>query len=319
MRCHRQCAPLPGLAPDPAKPAMSARLHWETDGANWPHRAASRFVSSSGLLWHVQHWRRSAPVVVLIHGTGASSHSWRDMVPLLEPHCELVLMDLPGHAFTSMPVGGPSSSMMSMPGMAQALAALFDALAIRPTLVVGHSAGAAVAVRMCLDHLIQPRSLLSINGALTPLEGLSGRIFSPLAKVLTLAPLVPELFAWRAAGPAVLDRLIHGTGSTLNPEGVALYRQLVSNPGHAAGALGMMANWDLPKLWRDLPHLMTPLNLVVGANDHIVSPDTGLRVASALTAQPRPVVQTLPGLGHLAHEEAPELIAARIVSTLGQS
>ena len=81
----------------------------------------------------------------------------------------------------------------------------------------------------------------------------------------------------------------------------------------------MMANWDLPKLWRDLPHLMTPLNLVVGANDHIVSPDTGLRVASALTAQPRPVVQTLPGLGHLAHEEAPELIAARIVSTLGQS
>ena len=298
---------------------MSARLRWETDGANWPHRAASRFVSSAGLLWHVQHWRRPAPVVVLIHGTGASSHSWRDLVPLLEPHCELVVMDLPGHAFTGMPVGGPSSSVMSLPGMARALASLFESLAISPTLVVGHSAGAAIAVRMCLDQLIQPRSLLSINGALTPLEGLSGRIFSPLAKVLTLAPLVPELFAWRAAGPAVLDRLLDGTGSTLHPEGVALYRHLVSTPGHAAGALGMMANWDLPKLWRDLPHLRTPLDLVVGANDLIVPPGNGSRVAAALTAQPRLAVQTLPGLGHLAHEEAPALFTARIVSTLRQS
>ena len=43
---------------------------------------------------------------------------------------------------------------------------------------------------------------------------------------------------------------------------MALYGQLVRNPGHAAGALGMMANWDLAALWRDLPALKTPLVLV---------------------------------------------------------
>ena len=267
----------------------------------------------------MQHWPRSAPVVVLIHGTGASSHSWRDLVPLLEPHCELVVMDLPGHAFTSMPNGGPSSSVLSMRGMARAMASLFDSLGITPALVVGHSAGAAIAVRMCLDGHIQPRSLLSINGALTPLDGFSGRIFSPLAKVLSMAPLVPELFAWRAGAPAALDRLLVGTGSKLNPEGVAIYRQLVSNPGHAAGALGMMANWDLPALWQDAPRLSTPLGLVVGANDLIVPPDTALRFANALKAQPRPVVETLPGLGHLAHEEAPARIAARIIAALSHT
>ncbi len=295
---------------------MRARLQWDTDGAAWPHRAASRFVESAGLRWHVQQFLRDAPVVVLIHGTGASSHSWRDMVPLLQAHCSLVVMDLPGHGFTGMPSGGPLSATFSLPGMARALSALFASLGMVPALVVGHSAGAAIAVRMCLDGHIQPRTLVSINGALTPLDGLSGRIFSPLAKVLTLAPLVPELFAWRAGVPAVLGRLLDGTGSRLHPQGVALYRQLVSNPGHAAGALGMMANWDLPALWRDLPRLATPLELIVGSNDLIVPPHTSTRVAAALTAQPQPAVHTLQGLGHLAHEEQPALVAAHIVRLL---
>ena len=297
---------------------MHLRLKWETDGTDWPHREASRFVDSAGVRWHIQHFRREAPVVVLIHGTGASSHSWRDLVPLLQPHCELVVMDLPGHAFTGMPLGGPTSSMFSLPGMAWAMASLLETLAIAPALLVGHSAGAAVAVRMCLDKRIQPGGLLSINGALTPLEGLSGRIFSPLAKVLTMAPLVPELFAWRAGSAPVLDRLLDGTGSQLDAQGVALYKKLVSNPGHAAGALAMMANWDLPSLWRDLPRLTTPLGLVVGSNDRIVPPQNSERVAGAVTSQPRPVVQSLPGLGHLAHEEQPALVAAHILQALRQ-
>jgi len=298
---------------------MRLRLQWETDGAHWPHREASRFIDSANLRWHVQHFRRDAPVVVLIHGTGASSHSWRDLVPLLQPHCELVVMDLPGHAFTGMPLGGPTSSTFSLPGMARAMASLFETLSIAPALVVGHSAGAAVAVRMCQDKLIQPALVLSINGALTPLDGLSGQIFSPLAKALTLAPLVPELFAWRAQTPAVLGRLLNGTGSQLNAQGVALYQKLVSNPGHVAGALGMMANWDLPSLWRDLPSLETPLRLIVGANDLIVPSQTARRVADALRAQPRPEVQSLPGLGHLAHEEQPSLVADLIVQALAQT
>lgn len=306
---------------------MSVRLQWDTDGAAWLHRAASTFVVSAGLRWHVQHFRPArtqapegkgpaVPVVVLIHGTGASTHSWRDLVDLLTPHCELVLMDLPGHAFTGMPSGGPSSSTFSLPGMAQAIASLFKTLNIAPALVAGHSAGAALAVRMCLDRLIAPRAVLSVNGALTPLDGLSGRIFSPLAKVLTLAPLVPELFAWRAGVPAVLGRLLDGTGSKLGAQGTALYRQLVSNPGHAAGALGMMANWDLPSLWRDLPRLQVPLHLLVGANDLIVPPHTATRVALALRAQPHPVVHSLAGLGHLAHEEQPALVAQHILQIL---
>jgi magnesium chelatase accessory protein len=31
-------------------------MHWETDGRDWPHRRASRFVDAAGLRWHLQPW-----------------------------------------------------------------------------------------------------------------------------------------------------------------------------------------------------------------------------------------------------------------------
>jgi magnesium chelatase accessory protein len=225
-------------------------------------------------------------------------------------------LDLPGHGFTAMPAGGPSSPVFSLPGMARSLADLLRVLPFSPNWIVGHSAGAALAVRACLDGLLAPQGVVSVNGALTPLDGIAGQVFSPLAKLLALAPYVPELFAWRAAKPSVLNRLIEGTGSQLNAEGLALYRQLIANPGHAAGALGMMANWDLDTLWTDLPRLTTPLVLMAASNDLIVPPATAQRVAQVPALRATTQVIDLAQLGHLAHEEDPELVSRHLLRNI---
>jgi magnesium chelatase accessory protein len=201
---------------------------------------------------------------------------------------------------------------LSLPGMARAVHALLQTLGVTPALVIGHSAGAAIGVRMCLDGLIAPQLVVGVNGAFLPLGGLAGQIFSPVAKLMAAAPFVPKLFSWRATDPAVLQKLIDSTGSTLDATGLALYGKLVSNPGHAAGALGMMANWDLPRLARDLPMLTTPLCLVVGSNDRTVAPQQASRVLAMLlppTATANSRLVTLEGLGHLAHEERPDWVA----------
>jgi magnesium chelatase accessory protein len=295
---------------------MGTRLDWDTDGRDWPHREASQFVTTIALRWHVQvflHPQQDAPRLLLLHGTGASTHSWRDLIPILQTHYTVVAIDLPAHGFSGMPRSGPSSHWFSLAGMAQAVAQLLKTMEFAPDWVIGHSAGAALAVRMHIDgHLDPLQGVIGLNGALAPLDGLAGQVFSPLAKLLTLAPLVPEVFSWRAATPSVLGRLIDGTGSRLDARGVALYRRLVASPGHVAGALGMMANWDLQTLWRDLPTLRVPLHLVVGANDLIVRPSTARRVA-ALPGLSAPVtVAELTGLGHLAHEENPSLVVDSI-------
>ena len=298
---------------------MTPRLNWERDGIRWPHRQHSRFVQAAGLRWHVQQFESAppdAPTALLLHGTGASTHSWRGLAPLLAPHFKVVSLDLPGHAFTDMPPGGSNSLQMSLPGMARAIGELLGVIEVSPTLMIGHSAGAAIAVRMALDGNASPERILSINGALQPLGGLAGQVFSPVAKLMSAMPFVPSLFSWQAAQPSVLRKLMDSTGSKLDAEGMALYGQLVSNPGHAAGALGMMANWDLPQLAIDLPRLKTALSLMVGSNDQTVPPRQAARLVAlwpAASAAPQPQLTTLPGLGHLAHEERPELVASHIL------
>jgi magnesium chelatase accessory protein len=275
-------------------------MDWDRDGADWPLRDASRFVQAGGLRWHVQVLG-AGPALLLLHGTGAATHSWRDLAPLLARRFTVIAPDLPGHGFS----GRPATRGMSLPGMAQGVTALLQALGAAPVLVVGHSAGAAVAVRMVLDGRVTPGHLVGVNAALWPLAGLL-RVMSPLAKLLAMAPMVPRWVSSRAADETAVARLIAGTGSTLDARGAQLYARLMRDPGHVAGALAMMANWQLDALFDDLPRLRTPLTLVVGSADRTVPPAQ----ADAVAARVREArVMRLAGLGHLAHEEDAKQVA----------
>ncbi len=274
---------------------------WAEDGQDWPHRAASRFVTAGGLTWHIQEFGEAgAPVLLLLHGTGAANHSWRGLAPLLAGRFRVIAPDLPGHGFTDpLPDG-----TLSLPGMAKAVAALMTTLGLSPAIVAGHSAGAAILARMCLDGLASPGLIVAFNGALAPLPGAANLLFPSMARLLFLNPFTPRLFAWTADRAAV-RRLIEGTGSRLDPAGLDLYRRLFARPGHVRGALGMMANWNLDRLHRDLSRLGPRCLLVVGSEDKAIAPDTAFTLAKRL---PDARVALVRGLGHLAHEEAPERV-----------
>jgi magnesium chelatase accessory protein len=288
-------------------PSKDNRPDWERDGRDWPHRAASRFVEAAGLRWHVQEFGEpDAPGLLLLHGTGAATHSWRGLAPLLAERFRVVAPDLPGHGFTDpLP-----PRRLSLPGMAQAVGDLVTALGLNPRLAIGHSAGAAVLARMCLDRRIDPDLLVALNGALTPFPGVASFLFPGIARMLFLNPVTPKVFAW-SADRAAVRRLIDGTGSRLDPQGLDLYRRLFTRPGHVAGALGMMANWDLPALARDLPRLETRTLLVVGGDDKAIKPNDSFALRERLRSAR---VELMRGLGHLAHEEAPERVSEIILA-----
>jgi magnesium chelatase accessory protein len=277
---------------------------WDREGRDWPNRNASRFVEAGGLRWHVQ-LLGAGPPLLLVHGTGAATHSWRDLAPRLAERFRVVAPDLPGHGFSQNP--GPRG--LSLPAVARSLGALLRTLEIEPALALGHSAGAAILARMCLDGRIAPGVLLSLNGAMLPLRGLAGQLFSPAAKLLAANPLIPRVFAWRAAQRDAVERLVASTGSRLDPEGVELYRRLIATPGHVGATLDMMAKWDLAPMVQGLPQLATPLVLVVGQSDTTVSPAEADRVRKLI---PGAEILRLPGLGHLAHEEDPDGLNALV-------
>ncbi len=283
---------------------MPEHPSWQHDGRDWPNRDASRFVTAGGLRWHVQV-AGAGPDLLLLHGTAAATHSWRDVLPLLARDFRVIAPDLPGHGFTQ----APPPARLSLPGMAGAVGDLLRALDAAPRIVVGHSAGAAIALRLALDQRIAPSDILSFNGALLPLGERHAAFFTRAAKLLVGLPFVPGLMAWRASNRGVAERLLADTGSRIEPRGVDFYARLFRHSGHLAAALGMMARWDLVPLLSDLPRLAARLTLVVGSQDRAVPPAQAERIRQRL---PAARLVTMPGLGHLAHEEQPAE-AARLI------
>jgi magnesium chelatase accessory protein len=282
-------------------------MDWARDGADWPNRHLSRFVEAGRVRWHVQE-EGEGPVILLLHGTGASTHSWRSLWPLLLPHGRLIAMDLPGHGFTSRPAD------LSLNGMAEAVGGLVQALGVSPDVVIGHSAGAAVAARMALDGGVAPRLLVGIGGALEPFPGAAAFLFPQLAKLLFLNPLAPQLFTMTAGMPGEAKRfLARSTGSRIDAETARLYGRLFRNRAHVASTLGMMASWDLVPLARDIPRLSPALLLLHGSEDKAVPPRVSQEVAARAGAG-RALI--LPGLGHLPHEEDPAAVAAPLAAAL---
>jgi magnesium chelatase accessory protein len=277
-------------------------MDWQRQGADWPNREASRFVKAGGLTWHVQVMGEG-PALLLVHGTGAASHSFRDVAPILAENFTVIVPDLPGHGFTS----APPSYRMTLRDMSAALADLLVALSAQPAFVVGHSAGAAVAARMALDLRIAPKLLVSLNGALLPIPGLPGQFFSGMAKTLALVPAIPWLFSWRAGDRAAVEKMIASTGSVLDERGIDLYAKLLRNADHVSNVLAMMANWELDALALDLPNLAPRLVLVVADKDRAVPISVARKVEKRVPGS-RVVMQ--PGLGHLSHEEQPVETAA---------
>ena len=142
---------------------------WADHQTTWPNAQHSHFVQAGGIQWHVQTMGQG-PCMLLLHGTGSGNFSWRGLLPTLSQHFTVIAPDLPGHAFTSR---GPEGAL-SLPGMAEGLRALMLQLHLTPQVIVGHSAGAAIAAHMALHFDSASRStLIGLNPAWLPLPGVA--------------------------------------------------------------------------------------------------------------------------------------------------
>lgn len=288
-------------------------LDWNRDGLIWPHRTASAFVAVGAAQWHVQRLGpergKDAPPLLLLHGTGASVHSWRGLMPLLAERHDVIAIDLPRHAFTT----GHDAYAMSLPAMAHEIARLMAAMDVQPAALVGHSAGAAIALQLALDHGFRG-PIVGLSAALRPFPGAMAQIFPAIAKTLFVNPLVPRIFTGSIDLVGGAEKFLwRSTHSRIDVAGLACYARLLKHPGHAAGALAMMANWDLPGLRARMSEVRNPVLLVHGTNDPAIPPDWARDAARWL---PDARLELLPGLGHLAHEEAPDSAHARIAAFL---
>jgi len=277
--------------------------------ADWPNRQFSQRVQAANLDWHVQTGG-VGPLVVLLHGTGSSAHTWAPLWPLLLPHATLLAPDLPGHGFTQ----GADFRALDLRSMAHQLDALLDALGLgAPALVVGHSAGLPLALRWALLTAHGPQGIVGFAPSLVPPPPAYSLFLGPLINPLATSGPMARLLANLSGPSGMVDRLLDSTGTLLGTDQRRCYRTLFAQARHVRGAMNFMAAADLPSLLADAQALDIPMTLVIGERDTWV-PATALRGVLARNLPRAHLIHW--DAGHLMHEAEPERAARVILQAL---
>lgn len=260
-----------------------------------------RFVDVDGLQVYYEQSGSGDPVLVLLHGFGASAYSWRGITPRLAMLGTVIAYDRPAFGFTERPMPGEWQTGVN-PYQAscqpQLLIGLLDELGIDQAILVGHSAGGRVAVQTALAYPERVSALVLVDPALY------GNLGSPWLQALSGLPQVNRL------GP----RLVR----SIQTRGVDFIYRAWHDPalvtedvltGYQAPL--RLANWDralweLSKAANDAPlanrlaELDLPALVVTGDNDQIVPAAESIRAAQEI---PGAQLAVFTNCGHVPHEE----------------
>ena len=270
-------------------------MDWAKERATWPYSQHSRFVLCKPHRWNIQDIGKG-PTILLIHGAGSSTHSWQHLVPLLIETHRVIAIDLPGQGFTQL----GAQQRCSLNTMAEDIISLCRNEGIQPNTIIGHSAGAAIALRISELEPEFSKRIIGINAALDTFKGVAGALFPFLAKTIAAVPFATDFFRMQAAKGNAIERIIKGTGSNLSQGDLNFYSRLLASQSHVNATLQMMAQWQLEPLIERLPKNLISTLLIAGGHDSAVPPNTSKKAAAQM---PNARYTIIPNLGHLAHEE----------------
>ncbi|WP_444462881.1 alpha/beta fold hydrolase BchO [Rhodobacter capsulatus] len=275
--------------------------------ANWPYRsAAARHRVGPIDWWVIDTGPADGPVLLLLHGLGASGHSFRRMIPGLSARYRVIVPDLPGHGCSR----STARNRFGLKPMAEDIWKLCQHLGVMPAAVIGHSAGGAIALQLALDTPV-PR-VVGINAALDHFEGVAGVIFPMMARGLAALPFTAPLVTRFGASRQRISQLLDMTGSVIDAAGKAQYTALIQTPEHVDGGLRMMAQWELGPLIGALPRIAKPVFLIAGTGDRAVPAHVSADAARFL---PMATLRRIDG-GHLIHEVAADGLSEMILDWL---
>lgn len=264
--------------------------------------------------------RGAGEPIVLVHGAFTSSHLWQDVLPRLPKGHRVLVLDLLGHG-RSDPAG---VLPMTVAGHAERLVRLLDTLGVSAASLAGHGMGAAIAMQVTRAHPARVTRLALVNPSLvaaTPRDAVAYRRLARLARLVPLwrrlspgwlasalhSALLPS-YSQRSAGVRSLDFYLK-TFRTRDGRDSACAQLLAFAESRARAAEYLTPNG-----------LRCPVTLVVGEHDPLLPPARAERLAAALqiAAPTGAMVQRIPGVAHVAPEEAPDRLGTLIAELLTQ-
>ena len=256
-------------------------------------------VTADGLALAVHEWSGTGgtrKTVIGIHGLTANHKCWEPMAEVLAPDYRLIAYDLRGRGDSDKPATG-----YSLAAHGRDLAALLDHFGVRSTVLMGHSLGAAIALRFAVDHPGRVRRLVLIDGGLDARAEVLDSLAPAIARLGTEFPSL-EAFLERMRGlPMLAGRWNDSLESYFRNDVETLPSGAVRSKAAPSAIREEILSLQRERLWI-LHHRVRCPTLILRAPDGLLTATdclmTGEEGRAMAAAIPRVKLVEIPGTNH---------------------
>lgn len=244
-------------------------------------------------LYFEEYARQGAVPLLLVHGAGQDTVSWRFNVEALSRHFHLFLLDLPGHGKSAVPPGG---FIDDYAGSVPYVAGFMEARGVGRYVYMGHSFASGLGLHLALEYPDRMLALFMIDGTGCPSGAWGGRAFEIVSV---------NMVDWLE----VNFRLICGQSTPVDRvEEIASDVRRCCSPEVAVGDIASFAKTDLRTR---LHELRLPVVDLHGEEDWSIPPALGRDTIERIGRNAK--FRLLPSAGHFPHTENPEAFNAAFV------
>lgn len=295
-------------------------IPFESSGTKTYREAAgadAEFVDANGLDVHVERQSYTgdcgcdAPLILLMHGFGASTYSWRDVIEPLGGYGEVVAYDRPAFGFTERPTEWTGTNPYGFAGNFEILDALISEFGDgREVVLVGHSAGGQLAAEYARLNPSRVSALVLVDPAILTTGGASDGL-DWLWGIPQIDRLGPILVGGIASSGMDLLRESYADQSMITDDVLAGYRAPLTITGWEEAFWNFSTAPRTNQLVDNLDDVSMPVLLITGDADTVV-PTADTIALNSLFSDSQLVV--IDNSAHLPQEEKPADFMAGIAA-----
>ncbi len=267
--------------------------------------AESEFVEIEGMQVHFrdQGIATDSLPIVLIHGTGASLHTWEGWVSELKNEHRIITLDLPAYGLTGPNATGDYSQNFYVNFMDKFL----SKLNVKRCVLGGNSLGGSITWAYALEHPGRVSKMILVDAGGYPMVSKS----VPIAFQIARMPVLGNLFKY-VLPHAIIEKSLQNVyvhDDRITPELIERYYDMASREGNRKAFLDRMKAYPKNDKYLKIKTLMMPTLIIWGKEDGLIPLEVAEKFHKDL---PNDTMVIFKDLGHTPMEEDP-MMTVKIV------
>jgi hypothetical protein len=260
----------------------------------------SKFIEVDGMSVHyrVEGWAQDSIPIVLLHGTGASLHTWDGWVNALKSERKIIRLDLPAYGLT-----GPNpTSDYSQEFYATFINNFLTKLGVKQCIISGNSLGGSIAWNYAVKYPEKVSKMILVDAGGYAMKSKS----VPIAFQVAAWPIIKNLFKYVTPRSIVQKSIenVYADKSKVTETLVDRYFELSLREGNRRAFIDRMSEFRnkgiLNVKTSQIKNLLMPTLIIWGDKDFLIPLEVGEKFHADL---PNDTLVVFKNLGHTPMEE----------------